>query len=110
MKSFEEINQMIQDYQKVLNGCNAMCGIEKLSPYHKLLATECDKRFEEICNACAEHIESLIENFCKIGVELKDVDLVEHYNEPFHSFWAKVGEQGYVSKHIRVKGYPYIKR
>ena len=111
MKSFEEIKQMIQDYEKVLNECNEMWKSEaRNTPRQERLSTEVDKKFDEICSACAEHIESLIENFSKIGVELKDIGLEEHYNEPFHSFWAKVGEHGYVSKHITVKGYPYIKR
>ena len=52
MKSFEEIKQMIQDYEKVLNECNEMWESEaRNTPRQERLSTEVDKKFDEIITA-----------------------------------------------------------
>jgi GTPase involved in cell partitioning and DNA repair len=107
MKSFDEIQKMIETYEKTLAECNRVWELEKLSPHEKELSEQVDREFEAICDAVCEHISTMCENFTKIGIDLKIVDVNLQYKEPYHSFFARVGGNGYVGKHFVVPGFRY---
>jgi hypothetical protein len=107
MKSFEEIQKMIEQYEKTLAECNRVWELEKLSPREQELSDQVDREFEEICNAVSDHISTMVGNFHKIGVDIMSVETVTCYNDPYHSFNARVGDKGYVGKHFVVPGFRY---
>jgi hypothetical protein len=107
MKSFEEIEKLIKQYEKTLAECNRVWEIEKLSPREKELSDQVDREFEEISDAVSDHISTMVENFTKIGVEIRSVDTVTQYKDPYHSFHVRVGDKGYLGKHFVVPGFRY---
>ncbi len=107
MKSFDEIKKMIEQYDKTLAECNRVWELEKLSPREKELSEQVDREFHEICDAISEHISTMVGDFTKIGVEIRSVDVVTQYKDPYHSFYARVGDESYLGKHFTVPGFRY---
>ena len=102
-----EIKEMIAQYQKTLEECNAVFEAEGRSE-------KVDKEFTAVSDAVAGHIQKLLQDLSDIDVYLMSVDTVTQYKgDPYHSYFARVKcpsstfMAGSISKHILIRGFPY---
>jgi ketopantoate reductase len=60
MKTMSEIKEMIAQYQKTLEECNAVFKAEGRSEKEEMLSKKVDKEFTAVYDAVAEHIQKLL--------------------------------------------------
>ena len=107
MKTFEEIKTEIKLHRQRVNDHNKLWEKEGLSENVKTSRKLLDEENIQIYTDIGDHISSLFENFNDIGVEIKSVETVTQYKEPYHSFYARVDTTACGSHHFVVKGFNY---
>jgi len=114
MKTMHEIKEMIVQYQKTLEECNAVFAAEGRSVKEKMLSDKVDVEFTAVSDAVAEHVQKLIQDLSDIDVYLMSVDTVTQYSgNPYHSYFARVKcpssafMAGAIAKHIPINWFPY---
>ena len=114
MKTMHEIKEMIAQYQKTLEECNAVFESEGRSAKEEMLSEKVDAEFGAVSDAVAEHVQKLLQDLSDINVYLMSVDTVTQYaGDPYHSYYARVKcpsstfMAGTIAKHIPIKGFPY---
>lgn len=114
MKTMSEIKEMIAQYQKTLEECNAAFEAEGGSEKEEMLSKKAYKEFTAVSDAVAEHVQKLIQDLSDIDVYLMSIDTVTQYEgDPYHSYFARVKcpsstfMAGSISKHIPIRGFPY---
>jgi hypothetical protein len=113
MTDFDKIKKMVDNHNVHVGYYNAMYKAEGLTEKLNREGKEINEEFSAIVDEVVKSFHNLIRGYANVGIEIRDIDVVECYNEPYHVIFMKVGSNnttfmgGCANKHFKVDGFPY---